>query len=183
MQAALEDRHLAAEMELSRALQQERQACDTRLKHMDAYCNGRLSVVEGNGAPPRRKVTDADYRKLVQQYQLRQGMDNLHEARINVLRKKQAKQAERVAQRHAVELDALKAALDAEAERRTAAASREEDELRSDFEVKKDRLVWRWKLMEAIERKKLEMETGLLYGEMPDVVWDDHELLRLPEEA
>ncbi|KAL8971400.1 MAG: hypothetical protein Q9183_001069, partial [Haloplaca sp. 2 TL-2023] len=51
--SSLENRHLSAEVDLECTLETERQACETRLKHMQAYCNPRY-VIEGM---PNRVVT------------------------------------------------------------------------------------------------------------------------------
>jgi hypothetical protein len=166
--AEMETRHLSAEMDMNEQLAVERRACETKLKHMDAYCNNRQSMKPGG---PVRKVTEMDYRKLVEQYNIRDGMASLHEGRINVLREKQAKQLERVAARQEAELQAVHDQSQAELERKEAAAAREEAELRAEFEFKKDKLVWRWKVMEAIERRRLELERGEEFGELPDVQW------------
>ena len=169
--ADMEHRHLAAEIDLSETLAHERRACETKLKHMDAYCNNRHPL-HPNGPPPR-KVTEDDFRKLVEQYNIRNGMAALHESRINVLREKQGKQLERVAARQEAEMQALQDQADAETERKEAGRRAEEGELRREFEFKKDKLVWRWKVMEAVERRRLELERGESFGELPDVQWAD----------
>ena len=167
--SALENRHLAAEMELVRALEIERRACDTRLKHMEGYCRGHSSLK----GMPRRNVTDKDYRKLEQQYHVRAGMDNLHEARINVLREKQAKQLERVMAKQEEELNAATCEMNKRLGDVEYDFSVEEHELRDEFLERKRRILSRWKLMEAIERRKIENETGDEYGPLPDMEWSD----------
>ena len=166
---ALENRHLAAEVELVRTLEMERKACDTRLKHMEGYCQARTTL---KGAP-RRHVTEKDYRKLEQQYHVRGGMDNLHEARINVLREKQAKQLERIAVKQEQELVAASMEMNRRLEDLEYEFSIEEHELQDEFTERKRRILSRWKLMEAIERRKIENESGEEYGPLPDIVWPD----------
>ena len=58
------------------------------------------------------------------------------------------------------ELEALEASL-----------GEEEESARRVFEGRKRRLLWRWKVSEAIERRRLELERGQEFGELPDVRW------------
>ena len=166
---SLEHRHLSAEVDLHKTLELERQGCETRLKHMQAYCNPR-STVEGM---PSRVVTKKDYHQLEQQYHIRNGMDNLHKARINVLREKQGKQLERISAKQEADLVALaddyrKQMIELEASFQT-----EEDQIRSEFAARKKRLLGRWALAEAIERRKLENKAGETFGPLPEVHWPD----------
>lgn len=164
---SLENRHLGAEVDLRKGLEAERKGCDVRLKHMQAYCNPR-STVEGM---PRREATKADYQQLEQQYHIRNGMENLHASRINVLREKQAKQLERIVAKQEAELD--KAETDFEQENLDLDEKfRDEDEsLRTESSQRRERLVRRWELTESIERRKLELETDDKYGKLPDIAW------------
>lgn len=166
---ALEHRHLSAEVDLNKTLELERQGCETRLKHMQAYCNPR-SNVEGM---PTRVVTKKDYHQLEQQYHIRNGMDNLHQARINVLREKQGKQLERVSAKQETELEALADDYRKQMVDLVAEFHAEDAELQREFAVRKKRLINRWSLAEAIERKQLENRTGESHGPLPDVHWPD----------
>ena len=170
--ADLEHRHLTAEIDLTRTLDAERKACDTRLRHMDAYCHGRSSV-HGGGSLPRRTVTEDDYRKLVQQYHTRDSMQNLHAARINVLREKQAKQLERIQAKHDAELAASRDDTTAQLQTHDLAFQREELELQQDFWDRRRRMVNRWTLAEAIERSQLEADTGEMFAALPAIAWLD----------
>lgn len=163
----LENRHLSAEMDLSRALQLERKACETQLRHMEAYCNGRTDGM------PRRKVTDEDFKKLRSQQHTLSSMENLHEARINVLREKQGKQFERIQMKQQAELKLAKDEMDLKLERHEKEFFDEEEDLRQDFRERKRRMVSRWKLAEAIERQKLENETGEAHAPLPPVEWPE----------
>ena len=188
----LETRHLTAEMDLERALACERKACETRIKYMEAYCYGSRNRKFGNtpSSPPMdaaagpvaaipgmpaRKVTEHDYRKLQEQYNLRNGMDQLHAARINVLREQQAKQAERIARRQEKELEGLEAERERELAHVKNEAEKEMLPLRKEWDNKKRKMTWRWTIKEAIERKTLEAERGEAYGELPEVVWPAEE--------
>ncbi|MCJ1473493.1 hypothetical protein MMC13_002144 [Lambiella insularis] len=165
--ADLELRHLTAELDLTRALQSERKACETRLRHMDAYCNSRTDGM------PRRKVTEDDYRKLVQQHHIRSGMDRLHESRINVLREKQAKQLERIQAKQEAELKAATEEMNMELKKHDSQFHGEEIDLQQDFWDRKKRILARWALAEAIERRKLEYETGQHFAPLPPISWSD----------
>ena len=45
-------------------------------------------------------------------------------------------------------------------------------------EVKRQRMKWRWSLEQAIERKKLELKTGDLYGPLPEITFPEIEETR-----
>ena len=124
---------------------------------------------------PARKVTEEDYRKLVEQYNLRNGMDQLHAARINVLREQQAKQAERIGRKQEGEVTRLQQERDSELGKIEQEVQRDISWARQEWSMKKRRMVWRWRVKEAIERKTLEMERGEKYGELPDVIWPAEE--------
>lgn len=167
--ASLEQRHLSAEVDLEKALDVERQACDTRLKHMQAYCNPR-STIEGM---PNRVVTKQHHRQLEQQYHVRNGMGNLHTARINVLREKQGKQLERIMGKQEQELKDMEKELAWKMQQLESASRADEQLLQHEFSERRKRLTSRWSLAEAIERKKLENETGEKYAPLPPIGWDD----------
>ena len=165
--SSLENRHLTAEVDLQRTLQLERQACDTRLKHMQAYCNPRSTVA----GMPSRVVTKSDYRQLEQQYHIRNGMDNLHASRINVLREKQGKQQERIMAKQEAELETLESNFERQNEELDAKFQDDELQLRQEFAERKKRLIRRWELAEAIERRKLEQATGETFEPLPPITW------------
>ncbi|KAI4156390.1 MAG: hypothetical protein LQ340_000295 [Diploschistes diacapsis] len=185
--ADLEHRHLTAEMDLERALSVERKACSTKIKYMEAYCYGsrnrhltsapqspaasQAAASAAAAGMPARTVTEDDYRKLVEQYHLRNGMDQLHTARINVLREQQAKQADRIGRKQEKELVVLEEKRDAELSKIEGEAQTDLMPLKREWATKKRRMVWRWGIKEAIERKSLEMERGEAYGELPGVKW------------
>ncbi|KAL6713462.1 hypothetical protein ACLMJK_008927 [Lecanora helva] len=164
---ALENRHLTAEVELNKTLQMERQSCETRLKHMQAYCNPR-SNVQGM---PERVVTKADYRQLEQQYHIRNGMDNLHTSRINVLRERQGKQLERIMAKQETETENMEADLERQNQEFEVMLHADEVQLEAEFAERKKRLVSRWELAEVIERKRLELESGEEHGPLPPIMW------------
>lgn len=169
--ASHEHGHLSAEVDLHRTLKLERQGCETRLRHMRAYCNPGFTI-EGM---PARTVTKKDRRQLEQQQHVCNGIDNLHAARINVLRERQARQLERIAAKQEAELERLRDELRQEMEDLDAACEAEAVQLRREFSERKDRLVARWTLAEAIERRRREISTGEMYGPLPVIPWGEGE--------
>lgn len=167
----LEHRHLTAEVDLNKALELERQGCETRLKHMQAYCNPKSNIA----GMPTRVVTRKDYHQLEQQYHIRNGMDNLHRSRINVLREKQGKQLERISAKQEAELEALSGNYRQQVVELESGYQAEEEEIRREFGARKKRLIKRWALVEAIERRKIENLTGDQYGPLPAVPWQEKE--------
>ena len=167
--SSLEHRQLSAEIDLRKGLEAEKRACDTRLKHMQAYCNPKSNVA----GMPRREVTKSDYQQLEQQYHLRNSMDILHTSRINVLREKQAKQLERVAGKQEAELERVEGEYEKENADLDIQFRAEEVSLREEFAARRRRLVRRWDLAEAIERKKLEIELGDEFGRLPPIEWGE----------
>ncbi|KAL8796800.1 MAG: hypothetical protein Q9195_000883 [Heterodermia aff. obscurata] len=168
---SLEHRHLSAEVDLNKALELERQGCDTRLKHMQAYCNPKSTIA----GMPTRVVTRKDYHQLEQQYHIRNGMDNLHKSRINVLREKQGKQLERISAKQEAELEELSDGYRKQVAELESSYDAEKEELRSEFGARKKRLLKRWALAEAIERRKIENETAESYGPLPAIPWDERD--------
>ena len=134
---------------------------------MEAYCNSKGQIK----GMPQRNVTDKDFRELAQQYHVRNGMSNLHEARINVLREKQAKQLERITAKQDLELSKLHSDSDQELQDLDIDFTDEETTLEHEFAERKKRLIARWTLAEAIERRKLENETGEAFGTLPPIAW------------
>ena len=120
---------------------------------------------------PERVVTKADYRQLEQQYHIRNGMDNLHASRINVLRERQGKQIERIMAKQETELENLESEFVRENEALDARFQAEEIQLQEDFADRKKRLVSRWNIAEAIERKRLELQCGEEHGPLPTITW------------
>jgi hypothetical protein len=172
----LEDRQVAAEMDLRTTLEASERSVKIRLKHMEAYCDGlgRSVGAESNTLPPR-VVTERDLRELGQQYNLRDGMDRLHESKINVMRDRQAKRMEELVDRQELEyekfLDKKQQDLD---ELAIKAAELEETFLRT-FDLRKSKFMRRWELGIEILRKELETKDGVKYAAIPTPIWPDEE--------
>lgn len=101
-------------------------------------------------------------------------MDNLHTARINVLREKQSKQLERVAMNQESEMEALAASHEEEETELDKRFEEEEQRLGVEFRERRQKLVRRWRLAEAIERRKLENSGAGDFGPLPDVEWENN---------
>ncbi|QSZ32356.1 hypothetical protein DSL72_001930 [Monilinia vaccinii-corymbosi] len=165
----LEDRQVAAEMELRKTLKQSERSVQIRLKHMEAYCNGLGRSSSGHDTP--RIVTEKDLRELGQQYNIRDDLGRLHQSRINVMRDKQAKQMENLITRQEEELENLALKQNLELETLEEMHSREEEGIIALFIERRARLIWRWNLSEGVERKKLADKTGLQFAPLPPIPW------------
>ncbi|KAI1320422.1 hypothetical protein F5Y16DRAFT_83933 [Xylariaceae sp. FL0255] len=174
--ANLEDRQVAAEMELRATLEQSERHVRIRLKHMEAYCHG-LGQNRDSDMPPR-EVTEQDLRELGQQYNVEKNMKQLHEARVNVLRDRQAKALEELLERQEGELTRLTEKHAREVEQLVLGFADEEDNLAAIFEERRAALNTRWELEMAIMCKELENERGLRYNVLPPLEWpQEKELL------
>jgi len=167
--AHLEDRQVAAEMELRSSLKQSERSVQIRLRHMEAYCDGLGR--SANGTNPARIVTERDLRELGQQYNLRDDLERLHQSKINVMRDKQTKQMEHLVQRQEEEMEKLGMKQNEELDALVDDLSFEEEGFVKLFVDRRARLKWRWAIVEEIERKKLEGVKGERYAPMPPVEW------------
>lgn len=165
--SSIEHRHLSAEVDLHEKLELEKKQCDTRLRHMQAYCYPTAAAAD----MPERTVTSRDYQYLEQQRYIRAGIDQLHAARINVLREKQAKQLERISAKQEAEMATLVETQSEEIAELDKRLAEEESVLVTEFGERRTRLVKRWKLAEAIQRKRLEMEGFGDLRPLPDIEW------------
>ena len=98
-------------------------------------------------------------------------MDNLHSSRINVLRERQAKQLERIMAKQETELEKLEADFEKQNEEIETRFQAEESEMQNQFAERRNRLTMRWNMAEAIQRKKLELDSGEEYGALPVIAW------------
>ena len=170
----LEDRQVAAEMDLRTTLEQSERSVRIRLKHMEAYCD-RLGHgdSEADTKLPARVVTERDLRELGQQYNLRDGMERLHEAKINVMRDRQAKRMEELMNRQESEFEKLMEKNHDELDDQAMQFAHEEEALTSIFASRKSRLVHRWELAIEILRKELEAQDGVKYASIATPGWPE----------
>ncbi|KAI0551348.1 hypothetical protein F4679DRAFT_135941 [Xylaria curta] len=167
--ANLEDRQVAGEMELRYTLEQSEKHVRVRLKHMEAYCDGLGH--NSNSDMPLRVVTERDLRELGQQYNLEKNMKQLHQAKINVLRDRQAKALEQLLERQESEVEKLREKNVKEIEHLESGFGDEEDSLAATFRARQSMLETRWKLEMEIMRKELENERGKRYNLLPRLEW------------
>ncbi|EED13716.1 conserved hypothetical protein [Talaromyces stipitatus ATCC 10500] len=183
--ARMEERQLSVEIDQIKEFERSKRNSQTRIKYMEGYVNTssppqspRLSGA-GSGAfesnsnvaqqQTLRMVTRRQKEQLAQEYLDRDSMDRLHEARIKVLRERQEQQLQETTTRLERELDTLiskNAEAVAELERDH---QRAEQEMLQVLDAKKNQIRRRWNIEEAILRKKLEDQTGLPYGPLPNV--------------
>ncbi|KAI0405532.1 hypothetical protein F4802DRAFT_606792 [Xylaria palmicola] len=169
--ANLEDRQVAAEMELRSTLEQSERNVRVRLKHMEAYCDGLGHDHDHDPEMPSRIVTERDLRELGQQYNLEKNMKQLHEAKINVMRDRQAKALEQLLERQRCEVQRLKEKNANEVEHLESDFADEEDSLSTAFNERQSTLETRWKLEMEIMRKELESERDVKYNLLPPLEW------------
>ncbi|KAJ5248364.1 hypothetical protein N7524_012324 [Penicillium chrysogenum] len=188
----IEERQLAVEIEQQREFDRAKMNSRTRIKHMEGYLrnaspppspagtptkaerSGRSSesFSESGSTPPARVLTRQHMEQLEQQYHSHKSMDQLHDARIKVLRDRQELKLQEATARMETELDEMRnrhiqdvAALQAE-------HKREESSLVQALETKKTTLQRRWYLEEAILRRHLEVRHGQSYGPLPLVTFN-----------
>ncbi|RWA05089.1 hypothetical protein EKO27_g10019 [Xylaria grammica] len=167
--ANLEDRQVAAEMELRCTLEQSERHVRVRLKHMEAYCDG--LGLDPASETPSRVVSERDLRELRQQYNLERNMKQLHQAKINVMRDRQAKALEQLLERQECEVERLMEKNAKEIEHLESDFADEEDTFATTFSARQSTLEARWKLEMEIIRKELENERGVRYNLLPPLEW------------
>ncbi|KAJ4263946.1 hypothetical protein NW762_005984 [Fusarium torreyae] len=176
----LEDRQVAAEMDLRNTLEASERSVKIRLKHMEAYCDG-LGRNSENSSPDssnqhHRVVTERDLRELGQQYNIRDGMERSHQAKINVMRDRQAKRMEELIDRQETEYENLLDRHRDELDELATQATQEEEALASTFTARKAKLVRRWELAIEILRKELAAQDGVKYAPIPTPTWPEEKL-------
>lgn len=169
--AHLDDRQVAAEMELRATLKQAERSVQIRLRHMEAYCDGLGR--SASGVNPARIVTERDLRELGQQYNLRDDLERLHQSKINVMRDKQAKQMEQLLTRQEEELLKLANKQNEELDALEDNFGIEEENFVKVFRERRERLQHRWMVTEEVERKKLENKKNAKFAPMTPVDWPE----------
>ncbi|KAM5366029.1 hypothetical protein ACJZ2D_010707 [Fusarium nematophilum] len=175
----LEDRQVAAEMDLRSTLEASERSVKIRLKHMEAYCDGLGRSPDPSNSSssslPHRVVTERDLRELGQQYNIRDGMERSHQAKINVMRDRQAKRMEELIDRQEMEYEKFLERNHDELEDLAAQAAHDEETLANTFGARKAKLMRRWELAIEILRKELEAHDGVQYAPILTPAWpEDH---------
>jgi hypothetical protein len=168
-----EDKQVQAEADLLATQDRENRDMATALKHMEAYCAGTL----GGGEPHGRTVTDQDRGELEKTRRARDAMAGRHEGAIRVLRGEQGRRMKSRVARQEREICSLERAQRAEA----AELERAFDMTESLAFLKRETLVRRWEVQDAIFLRKLEADTGVvLGGRLPEVDWTADQLVGWP---
>ena len=168
-----EDKQVQAEADLLATHGRENRDMATALKHMEAYCAGTL----GGGEPHGRTVTDQDRGELEKTRRARDAMAGRHEGAIRVLRGEQGRRMKSRVARQEREIASLERAQRVEA----AELERAFDMTESLEFLKRETLVRRWEVQDAIFLRKLEVDTGVvLGGRLPEVDWTADQLAGWP---
>ncbi|KAK8122506.1 hypothetical protein PG984_011176 [Apiospora sp. TS-2023a] len=165
----LEDRQVAAEFELRSSLETEQRNIRIRLRHMEAYCDGLGKKPSSD--MPSRVVTERDLRELGQAYNVEKNMKQLHQAKINVMRDRQAKALEDLLERQDAELERLNEKDAQEVESLESNLTDEEDLLAVTFSRRRTAIEKRWELAIEVVRNELETAKGVRYAAIPLPEW------------
>jgi hypothetical protein len=179
----LEDRQVAAEMDLRSTLEASERSVKIRLKHMEAYCDGLGRGGDPSSSStslPHRVVTERDLRELGQQYNIRDGMERSHQAKINVMRDRQAKRMEELMDRQETEHEKFLDRCRDELEGLAVQAAHDEETFAGTFAARKAKLVRRWELAIEILRKELEAHDGVKYAPIPTPTWPEEKTAKPP---
>ncbi|KAJ5766791.1 uncharacterized protein N7511_004407 [Penicillium nucicola] len=182
----LEERQLAVEIEQQREFDRAKMNSATRIKHMEGYfrnaspppspsitatTTGRSSGSFSDSAstPPARQFTRQHMEQLEQQYHDHESMDQLHDARIKVLRDRQEVKLQETTARLEKDLNTMCKQHKQNITTLQQAQQTEEASLNRIMDSKKTSLCDRWQLEEAILRRTLELRNGQLYGPLPRI--------------
>jgi hypothetical protein len=168
--AEAEDKQVLAEADLLATHEREHRDLATALKHMEAYCAGTL----GGGEPHGRTVTDQDRGELEKTRRAREAMASRHEGAIRVLRGEQSRRLKGRTARQERETASLE-----RAHKNEAAEMERSFEMTEGLDiVKRETLLKRWEVQDAVFLRKLEVETGVvLGGRLPGLDWSTDQLV------
>lgn len=174
----MEERQLTVEMEQMREFERAKVNSRTRIKYMEGFFNNSSpppSPVSGSKADvvPSRKFTAQHKAQLAQEYHDHNTMDQLHQAKIKVLRDRQELRLQEAIARMERELDDMIDKHALEFAQMQQKHQQEEADILQAFDAKKSKLRHRWALEEAILRKKLEVQHGQPYGPLPPLSFSD----------
>lgn len=160
----------------------------TRIKHMEGYfrnaspppspavtAQASTESIPGLETTLARHITRQNKEQLEQQYHEHESMDQLHEARIKVLRERQELKLHEAIARMDQELESMCDQHATDVSSLQSEHSREEMALLQALDAKKTSLRHRWLLEEAILRCQLESRHGQLYGPMPPLTFTQAE--------
>ncbi|QIW98404.1 hypothetical protein AMS68_003922 [Peltaster fructicola] len=148
-----EDRQVKAEADLRNMQDQEIRDNATRLRHMEAYCAGKLA----SGDSHNRVITEQDLLELQKTQNVRDAMEMKHRNAINILRGEQTRRMKLRAQRYDKDVHQLKAQHRKECLALEQRYRTEEASLIDDAGQRRQRLYARWRLETMICTKRLEV--------------------------
>ncbi|KAL2850728.1 hypothetical protein BJY01DRAFT_245282 [Aspergillus pseudoustus] len=176
----MEERQLGVEMEQVREFERAKTNSRTRIKYMEGYLSSssppssRSPSISGSDlTTPGRSFTQQQKAQLAQEYHDYDAMDQLHEAKVKVLRDRQEIRLQEAIARMDRELEALIDKHTVECSNLRKAHQQEEADLLQSLNTKKMKLRHRWVLEEAILRKKLEDQHEEPYGPLPPLTFSD----------
>ncbi|KAJ5422209.1 hypothetical protein N7491_010654 [Penicillium cf. griseofulvum] len=186
--AQIEERQLAVEIEQQREFDRAKMNSRTRIKHMEGFLrnaspppspagtSARTSIgaerssesfSEFESTPPARVLTRQHMEQLNQQYHSHKSMDQLHDARIKVLRDRQELKLQEATARMEKELDEMCNRHAQDVATLRTGHQREEAALMQVLDTKATTLRHRWYLEGAVLRRHLEVRHGQSYGPLP----------------
>lgn len=168
----MEDRQITEELDLRSTLAQAARSIKVRIKHMEAYCDGLGQNPSASNGPPR-VVTEQNLRDLGHQYNLRDDMQRQNQAKINMMRDRQSKRMEELAQKHQVALEALAERNQKAMDELRESLPREQKTFESVFEARQSRLTSRWVLAIEVQCKQLQERDGLEYSILAPPTWPE----------
>lgn len=160
----------------------EKRAIQMRLRHMEAYCQTpspptspiqsgfQRGSIDSTITMPERHVTQQHYENLAQAYHVRDNMDALQASKITVLRGKQKRTLQNLMLKKERLIEQLEKEQQKELDLIDFEFSKQEAEIRQEFDVKRTKLESRWRLQTLIEKTRLEKSTGLKYECLPDII-------------
>lgn len=165
-------------MDQQREFDRDKLNSRTRIKHMEGYFRNSSpppsttittqasseSIAGPDTISPARRFTRQQKEQLEQQYHEHESMDQLHEARIKVLRERQELKLQEALTRMDQELDTMCDVHVHDVSSLQDEHHREEMSLLQVLDTKKSALRYRWHLEEAILRSQLESRNGHPYG-------------------
>ncbi|KAJ9641424.1 hypothetical protein H2199_005394 [Coniosporium tulheliwenetii] len=162
----LEEKQVAAELDLRAAHREEQQNADTALKYMEAYVNG------SSNAEKRHVVTAEDRQRLASQRALKVKLDARHESAISVLRAKQERDLKAKLQKMQAEREQLEAEQRKEEKALKEEQCEESHRLAMLARARRRRMAARWDLRMEIWKAELEREKGVgFHRPLPGVPW------------
>ncbi|KAF2747466.1 hypothetical protein M011DRAFT_44514 [Sporormia fimetaria CBS 119925] len=170
----LEEAHLLAEHDLRQSQAQESQNVATALKHMTAYCTGKLTLP---GEQHHHTVTDEDRAKLARQKHLQEKLPAKHESAINVLRARQERGIKTKMEQQEAELQGLEREFEGKKKELETGYERDLARLRALNVSRRRKVGAQWDLRYEIWRIEWERKEGeKIDGRVPQEAWPEQKM-------